>query len=663
MGPRYAGPLAIVPLYDRLLWYRFVTLVIVATLTLGAFGAWQFARFRTRLYPLNPMLVLAGGAWAFVVMVGRAEKIQSVDDYPQFQRSVATIAQRLNARSPDGGRLYSEFLAWNVVEASSVNYTREMLPILTGLDEVSGWIYENNPASQSLMRRGPFWYNPIPILELADRYDVEYIVAGTPVFVHALANDARWETLEETPDLVLFHAKRVSSFAEAAGYHTRVLERRYLPGGGYHLTIELDPEVGSERASTLLVKTNYFDTWHATIDGVEGAAASAPDGLLIVPLPARDHVTRVDLDWRIDDLRRIGDRISLAALAAALSLLCLTRVRGAAPSAWPTKHLSRIVAVAAVGLVVLLAWRARPQRLARIGSGIADGMETVFPSNVIRAGTFDDDAPMRPNRLLSENAWGPRSFVDGHASRALDDRARASVMLAPSGSNRITVDGVGSNEIVTLTLFDPRTHQTVCTVSGRLGSAREIPAPCLLGERMPHSPGVARELGIHVEGQLSLRRIEVQSGIIYLEAESFRNVLDDDGDDASYALGAVEYPPSNGATMSAEPQHGRSVIVRRELSPAAGTYSAWVLLRSVNPRLGPTRGTIGLLVDGQSLGVADGTDGAIPFWESHVYFDWERLGLVRLAAREHRLELSFGNPRKGYAGIEVDELALVPEEP
>src|SRR5262249_53065167 len=146
---------------------------------------------------------------------------------------------------------------------ASVNYPREMLPVETGFDEAAGWVYENNPAGQALLRKGPYWYNAIPIVELADRYDIQYIVAASAPLVVALANDPRWSRVLETADLVLYEANRRPSFVEANGRDARVLERAYVWGGGYKIRIAATAPAGDPTASNVLVKTNYSPAWRA----------------------------------------------------------------------------------------------------------------------------------------------------------------------------------------------------------------------------------------------------------------------------------------------------------------------------------------------------------------------------------------------------------------
>ena len=306
LGPRYPWLIDIAPMYDRLLWYRFATLVAAMAMVLGGYGAWQLARRDVPGWPLNWVFLGAGAIWAFYVMTGRAVKVTTAASQPEFQASFDAVAGWLKEKGDRRGRVFSEFLGTGVVQAISVNYAREMLPITTGFDEAAGWVYENNPASQVLQKKGPYWYDPLPMIELAPRYDVRYIVAGTQVFSKALGSDPRWTRVLETPHLVLFEAKQAPSQAEAPGWTTALTED-YVRGGGYRFAIDLH-RVGGAAPSELLVKTNASPGWRATSGGRELVTKAAPDGLLLVELPADlPDTAHVDLVWGVQDLRRKGD--------------------------------------------------------------------------------------------------------------------------------------------------------------------------------------------------------------------------------------------------------------------------------------------------------------------------------------------------------------------
>jgi|GEM_PF-2551040 len=683
-GPSWSAVIGAAPMYERLLWYRFVTLAIFATLAVASYGAWRASGRDVALWPANWIALGVAALWATFVMTERAVKIETASAYPQFQQSVDRVVARLNARPKDrpAGRVFSEFLGFNTIEASSVNYPREMLPVLTGLDEVGGWIYENNPAGQVLLRKGPFWYNGIPILELADAYDLEYVVAGTPNLVRALANDPRWQELEETPDLVLFQARRPPRFAEADGFDVDVVERAYVRGGGYRMKVRVAPSParggasdapggrgadGGEGARWLSIKTNHSTAWRATAGGEALAIRATPNGLLEVELPERAGAAPVDvaIEWNIDALRSVGDRVSLAGLglAAALALLGLRK-------RWPIDVPQGVpLAVGATALaagIALLGFRARGRDLSRIGFGIADGMTPVLPNDTVRVGTFDDDAP-RPNRVV-EGAWSARRAIDGRAFRELarPDAIAARVTLSPSGRSSLRVTGrAAGGGAIRATLLEPGSATVACEVTLRAGELAPLPAACAASASNGAAPGPGRirDVRLAPDAPLEATAIDVVSDIAYVEAESFRNVSDESGLDAFYSMGAVEYSPANGVAVTAAARYGSPIEMRKEIRLAPGDYEAWGLVRSVHPRFRNTRGDIELAVDDAVVGTVDGASGAgARFWDSLVRFDWERFGTARVAGPEPRVRMTFKKrPDSNAALVDVDVLAFVPK--
>ncbi len=668
-GPEWSAVVSIAPMYDRLLWYRFVTLTVFASLVLASYGAWKFSS-RSFYWPFNAQVLAACFAWAALVMTQRAVKIETSQDYPQFEESVSEVAARLNAR-PKGpsGRIYSEFLGFNVVEATSVNSPREMLPILTGLDEAGGWIYENNPAGQVFLKKGPFWYNPFPILELAERYDIQYIVAGSPNFVRAISADPRWKRTARTADLELFEAVgRAPRFAEAKGYDVDVVDRSYVRGGGYRIGVDVTPSAdgasAAERSQTLLVKTNHAAAWRATVDGHDAAVTAADDGLLEVALPpgitGRAHVA---LEWNIDDLRQVGNRMSAGAAAAFAVVVFLGTRRRLAVNvpAWAPQLIGVTgLAVAGVGL----AWKAHTRDISHIGFGIADGMIAVFRNDEIRVGSFDDDAP-RINELVA-TAWGARGARGGVAERSLTQPASvaAHVALGAVGQNVLRLEGRSPSGSVRIELSDPRTHAVACVVEARFGAPSPLPASCADGAAQPRDahPGVLRDLRIEGLGDGAVSKIEVLTNIAYVEAESLRNVVDDGGYDAFYTMGALEYFPSNGVSMTGSARFARPIDLRREVTLPAGVYDAWGLVRAVHPRFRNTRAVLSLAFAKSAVGTIDGTSsGESEFWDTLVRFEWERFGEFRSDGSEHLLQLSLKKrPNSTSAFGDIDVLAFAP---
>jgi hypothetical protein len=224
VGPRYPWLIDIAPMYERLLWYRFMTLASLMTLMLAGWGAWQLWQLRVRLGPVFLAVVAFVALWSLNVVTGRAYKITTAVEGKSFVDDMGAIGGWLREHGKHPGRVYSEFLAENVVDSVSVNYPRAMMPILSGLGEVGGWVYENDEAAQRLLKRGLFWYDPFPIIALGEQYDVHYVVAGSPNFVRALTVDPRWRVVLATPHATLFEAVgREPSFVAAPGWDAKVV--------------------------------------------------------------------------------------------------------------------------------------------------------------------------------------------------------------------------------------------------------------------------------------------------------------------------------------------------------------------------------------------------------------------------------------------------------
>jgi hypothetical protein len=200
---------------------------------------------------------VAGALWSAQVMTKRAVHIETTGGYPGFVEDVDRISGWLAEHGKRDGRVFSEFLGQGALDAPSVNYPRHMIPLQSGLAEAGGWIYENDPAAQALLKNGLLWYNAFPIVALAPRYDVQYVVAGSPSLVRALSEDPRWRLALATTHLSLFEAvDREPSLVEARGWEARVRSARYLRGGGYEYVIDAAP-VAQGRERELTVKTSW----------------------------------------------------------------------------------------------------------------------------------------------------------------------------------------------------------------------------------------------------------------------------------------------------------------------------------------------------------------------------------------------------------------------
>lgn len=681
LGPSRWSPASILPMYEKLLWYRFITLTFLAWLLVAGYGAYRFASRSFPYYPLNLLLLGVGAIWAFVVMTQRAVKIKTAERYAGFVHDVDDIAKWLREHGDRRGRVFSEFLGQNMVEAVSVNYPRHILPVTTGFDEIGGWIYENNPAGQVLQRKGPFWYSPFPVLEDYRLYNVKYVVAGSPNFILALTSDPRFHAVVETSSLVLFETVAYEPrLAEAPGHLAAVTQAAYRAGGGYQYKVHVGPGAAKDdvdpsrlglQPGELLLKTNHSPSWRATAGGRELPLRMTDDGLLAVSLPpgfGAGDALDVDVTWDITELRRRPNVASLGALAVAGVLLALG-LRGrragkdwfaAVDDAWLTKP---AFLFGALGLAAA-AWHSRKLDLTAIGFGVRGGLLPAFRPEHLRVGGFDDEVSTLPTHLLPE-AWGRRQLTPrGEPTRALqaETRAAAIVHLSPLGPNRIRLQGEGAPAL-TVTLRNPGGVEA-CRLEGTQGAWLTVPDTCVAGDGgADRTPGVPRELAIASHDPLTLTWIDVESGIRYLEAESLQNALDDGGFEAFYQAGAVEYSPSNGMVMTASPGYDKPVAVVGHPNLTAGRYKVWVLTRTVHPRFRNTRAFVEVKVNGSAIGELDPVARApVPYWDKNVTFEWVPVGpfTARGEGRDD-LRLTFEWLEGKLAGLsDVDALAFVP---
>jgi hypothetical protein len=670
LGPSPSFGLSILPMYDRLLWYRFATLLELCTLLVAGWGAWQLYELRARLGNIVVHALLGGAIWAGLVMTQRAVKIETAHDYPGFVTDVDTVSAWLRDHGKPGGRVFSEFLGQDVVDSVGVNYPRHMIPILSGYPEAGGWVYENDDAAQAMMKLGVFWFDPFPMIARAARYDVQYIVAGSPNLVRVLNNDPRWRLAVATSHVSIFEAVgREPAMAEGAGWNVTLETQRYLPGGGYEYVFDATDVSDGARPGPLLVKTGWSPAWKGRIGDRELRLDRTEDALISATLPEGPPARRVvTLTWDISALRAKGDRIALAAFAVAAAMILYGFRRRTTAFTVPEWALQWGGLGGAGVALVLFAARSRPIDEHVVGFGLRGGMDVTYDARRLEVGAFDDAESYRPSRVVPA-AWGPRSLVDGEVARVLvDPGPRAAVLsLSPAGPNRVTVSGSeldwDGDPRVDLVLRDPSSHEEVCRVSGVLGVPAALPGDCTQGAPGP-GPGVTRDLQLLSPGQLRVHGITVDSGTVFVEAEQMHNVLDDSGYEAFYGYGPPDQLSSNGVSMVAHTSYEKPIALDREVELPWRRYEVWVLTRTVSSRLANGRAHFLIESDGQLVADMDShTRQDLPFWDDDPHLEWIDAGPTA-GGGKHRVRFTFYKLKIEFDGLgDLDAMAFVPAAP
>jgi hypothetical protein len=665
LGPRPSFGLSILPMYDRLLWYRFMTLASLMTLLLAGWGAWRLWELRARLGPAFLAIVAFAALWSLNVVTGRAYKVTTAAEGPAFTGDVDRVAAWLREHGKAPGRVYSEFLAENVVDSVSVNYPRHMIPILSGFPEAGGWVYENDEAAQELMRRGLFWYDPFPIVALAERYDVQYVVAGSPNLVRALANDPRWRLAVATPHVSLFEAVgREPSLVEAAGWNAQVVGQRYLRGGGYEYAIHLEP-TAAPASRALTVKTSWSPAWTARAGERALPIRKDDDALLGIEPPPAAAAPDVTLTWDISPLRARGNAVSWAAFAGIVLLFGVSFVPALR---FPEPWLEWAGIAGAAAALVVLVVRSRPIDSNVVGFGVRGGLLVTFDTNRAAVGAFDDDLPTRLTHVVG-GAWGARELIERDPARLLADRGgpAASVTLSPVGPNRITVrgelrdaNGVAVPAAPLVVVVRAPDGAVVCRVQASLGIPALVSSDCLRGAP-GDGPGLARTLGFETGGALRVSGVDVDDAVVVVEAETMHNVLDDAGYEAFYTLGPPGDFASNGVSMRATAGYEIPIALDRDVALPLPRYQTWILTRTISDRLGSTLAKVRLAVDGQTFAdIAPHARSPIPFWDKELHWEWLPAGPCEGGGTK-KVRVTFYKTKQATDGrADLDAMAFVP---
>jgi hypothetical protein len=204
------------------------------------------------------------------------------------------------------------------------------------------------------------------------------------------------------------------------------------------------------------------------------------------------------------------------------------------------------------------------------------------------------------------------------------------------------------------------THEE-CRVRARFGETVALPRDCARQTGALKGPGVARALRLVATSPLHVSAIDVRTGIAWIEAESFRNVVDDGGGDAGYSLGTTRAVPSNGVSMVCAAGWAEPIDLKKEVALAPGDYAAWARVLVFPARFGTTRADIVFDANGREVGtLGPWPSDALPFWDELGQFEWEPIGEFH-AQRSNALTVSFHwRSHAAAAFADIDAIALVP---
>jgi len=311
------------------------------------------------------------------------------------------------------------------------------------------------------------------------------------------------------------------------------------------------------------------------------------DGLTEVVLDDRvSGDVPVELVWNLGDKAKQGRFGLWVALGLGLGLWLLSYGR---PRANPLPRRLCVglgPVVVGAGFVMLIVSASR-RSVDGIAFGLRQGLENTRSADTIYVGEHDDDSQGRQNFLLPET-WSEPFLHEGHPARYTHrDGGMALVTLAPHRAAGITVHGGARHGVsqctpLTLTLGSLE-GKVACSLPGELGLRVEVPASCV--ETLSSSrraPGVSARLVIQSAEDLVVERIVVDSGITYVEGESFLNDNRDNGGDGHYYIGLYQCPAHHGALMTfgTADREDPIRVHRRIVLPASGRYELWALLYS-----------------------------------------------------------------------------------
>jgi len=512
LGPRWAGPLRLLPLYPKLLYFRFLTMLAFSVVLLGAIGLRYLARRRLGMI-LVCLVVLVLGWNAFQI----SGRIFTDEAFPESRRDLDTVATWLKDHGDRRGRVFSEFLVGHIDEPS-VNYLRHLLPIRSGFEEAVGWVYENSPSSTWLLKHGLYWHSAEAMLDANAAFNVKYLVLASSKLREYAAEDARWRLVLATPHYALF---------ESVAYQPDLLN------GVPHETLGWQQPTQHEyvirfhtqalsAGSVLGIKVNSSPYWLANLDDRPVDVRRGPLGLMelqILDLPPGDHT--LSLRWSHERQSREGLVITLLGGLGLMALnLAWLRRRVAARLAGGGTE-TRLGWVVVGGSVVLLAFGV-PQLWRDFECPIAGGLESTRRLDTIYLGTYDDDRPERLHHLLL-GRWEPRALHEGQAGRFLP---------AGRGSAPDVVVSVGdpAQVLVAVSYAMVSQGESLRVGAALLGNSVTTWFPCASEHPVRLSlsgpPGAAGRpllVGLWFDSatRAFVRSIQVDGGIVGIEGEAF----------------------------------------------------------------------------------------------------------------------------------------------
>jgi hypothetical protein len=389
-----------------------------------------------------------------------------------------------------------------------------------------------------------------------------------------------------TPTIRLFEARDYTPTLvepESSGLSIAAVSKTLMLGGGGRVAFALGAEP-ADGSRSVLVKLGYSPSWRATMAGAPALVEPSADGLtrIVVDPRVAGHVP-VELVWDIRGVRLRGILGSLAAGGFALVLLLGSRL--SAERLRPLVSYRGIVGPTAVGVGLLaLVVSAHGRSVDGLVFGLRNGIESTRSAATIHVGEYDDDDNGQQNFLLTASWSDP--FVR-HTRPARTPRAEggsAIVSLVPGSAGQITIHGAplagGGSFVLQL---GPLEGPPTCRLSGRLGVPITVPSSCVPAPSVPRfGPGAQMKLVVDANRPLAIDRISVDSGITYVEGESFLNENGDSGDDAFYYVGLPRCPAHNGALLLVRAAYEDAAVRlhRRIRLPAPGRYQLWALMYS-----------------------------------------------------------------------------------